>query len=102
MAITKEQKNEIIGQFKQGDNDTGSPDVQIAILTSRINHLTEHMRTHKKDYATRRGLLGMVSRETAGTLAVVAITRSDECLARARVKPIENAWAERYRLLGVG
>lgn len=62
MAITKEQKNEIIGQFKQGDNDTGSPDVQIAILTSRINHLTEHMRTHKKDYATRRGLLGMVSR----------------------------------------
>ena len=62
MTITTEQKKDIIGQFKQSDNDTGSPDVQIAILTSRINNLTEHMRTHKKDYATRRGLLGMVSR----------------------------------------
>ena len=62
MTITTEQKTEIIGQFKQSANDTGSPEVQIAILTTRINNLTEHMRTHKKDYSTRRGLLGMVSR----------------------------------------
>ncbi len=62
MAITKERKSELVGEFKRGDGDTGSPDVQIAILTTRINNLTEHMRTHKKDYATRRGLLGMVSR----------------------------------------
>ena len=62
MTITKERKQELIEEFKQGAGDTGSPEVQIAILTTRINNLTEHMRTHKKDYATRRGLLGMVSR----------------------------------------
>ncbi len=62
MTITKERKTELVEEFKRGDGDTGSPDVQIAILTTRINNLTEHMRTHKKDYATRRGLLGMVSR----------------------------------------
>ena len=62
MTITKERKQELIRDYKQGDADTGSPEVQIAILTSRINSLTEHMRTHKKDYASRRGLLMMVSR----------------------------------------
>ena len=62
MTITKERKQELIQDFKQGDEDTGSPEVQIAILTTRINSLTEHMRTHKKDYASRRGLLAMVSR----------------------------------------
>lgn len=63
MTITKERKTELIRDFKRGgDDDTGSPEVQIAILTTRINGLTEHMRTHKKDYASRRGLLMMVSR----------------------------------------
>ena len=62
MTITKERKQEVIEEFKLGDADTGSPEVQIAILTSRINSLTDHMRTHPKDYASRRGLLGMVSR----------------------------------------
>ncbi len=62
MTITKERKNEIIDEFKQGASDTGSPEVQIAILTTRINNLTEHMRVHEKDFATRRGLLAMVSR----------------------------------------
>ena len=62
MTITKERKQELIQDFKRADSDTGSPEVQIAILTTRINSLTEHMRTHTKDYATRRGLLGMVSR----------------------------------------
>ena len=62
MTITKERKTELIGQFKQSDNDTGSPEVQIAILTTRINGLTEHLRTHKKDFASRRGLLMLVSR----------------------------------------
>ena len=62
MTISKEQKNKVIGEFKQNDSDTGSPEVQIAILTTRINGLTEHMRTHKKDYASRRGLLALVSR----------------------------------------
>ena len=62
MTITKERKQELIGDFRRADSDTGSPEVQIAILTTRVNNLTEHMRTHKKDYATRRGLLAMVSR----------------------------------------
>lgn len=62
MSITKEEKAEVIGEFAKQEGDTGSPEVQIAVLTKRINSLTEHMRSHHKDYGTRRGLLGMVSR----------------------------------------
>ncbi|MGE0755551.1 MAG: 30S ribosomal protein S15 [Pirellulaceae bacterium] len=62
MTITKERKQEIIRGYRLRDDDSGSPEVQIAILTSRINSLTEHLRTHSKDYASRRGLLGMVSK----------------------------------------
>lgn len=62
MTITKVRKQELIQEYKKSDSDTGSPEVQIAILTNRINGLTEHMRTHKKDFASRRGLLMMVSR----------------------------------------
>jgi small subunit ribosomal protein S15 len=62
MTITKERKRELIQEFKRAPDDTGSPEVQIAILTTRINNLTGHMRTHKKDYGTRRGLLALVSR----------------------------------------
>jgi small subunit ribosomal protein S15 len=62
MTITKERKQEIIRGYRLRDEDSGSPEVQIAILTSRINSLTEHLRTHGKDYASRRGLLGMVSK----------------------------------------
>jgi small subunit ribosomal protein S15 len=62
MTITKDRKQELIGTFRRAEEDTGSPEVQVAILTSRINALTEHLRGHKKDYACRRGLLMMVSR----------------------------------------
>ncbi len=62
MTITKDRKQEVIREYRRGDADSGSPEVQVALLTSRINLLTEHMRTHPKDYASRRGLLGMVSR----------------------------------------
>jgi len=62
MTITKERKQEVIQEFQRADVDSGSPEVQIAILTTRINNLTEHMRIHKKDYSTRRGLLAQVSR----------------------------------------
>ena len=58
--LTKESKNKIIDEFKTNDSDTGSPEVQIAILTTRINELTEHLKTHKKDHSSRRGLLKMV------------------------------------------
>jgi small subunit ribosomal protein S15 len=65
MAITKERKTEIIDQFRREPNDTGSPEVQIALLTARINELTEHLRIHKKDHASRRGLLMMVSKRAS-------------------------------------
>ncbi len=59
-AITKEQKQAIIEEYRLSDNDTGSPEVQIAILTHRINNLTTHLQSNKKDHHSRRGLLMMV------------------------------------------
>lgn len=59
MLVT-EKKQEIINEFKKHDSDTGSPEVQIAILTARITYLTEHFKTHKKDHHSRRGLLKLV------------------------------------------
>jgi len=58
--MEKDRKQEIIEQFKLHDGDTGSPEVQIALLTERINHLNEHLKLHKKDHHSRRGLLKMV------------------------------------------
>lgn len=58
--LATEKKQEIINAFKQHDSDTGSPEVQIAILTERITYLTEHFKTHKKDHHSRRGLLKLV------------------------------------------
>ena len=63
--LTKEKKGKLVAEYKTGENDTGSPEVQIAILTSRINELTEHLKTHKKDHSTRRGLLKMVGNRSS-------------------------------------
>jgi len=60
MSITAQKKQELIGEFATKDGDTGSPEVQVAILTERIRNLTEHLQTHKKDFHSRRGLLIMV------------------------------------------
>lgn len=60
MSLSQERKREIINEFKMHENDTGSPEVQIAILTQRINELNEHLKQHKKDHHSRRGLLKMV------------------------------------------
>ncbi len=60
MVLSKDKKQEIIDSFKAHDGDTGSPEVQIALLTNRISYLTEHLKTHKKDNHSRRGLLLMV------------------------------------------
>jgi small subunit ribosomal protein S15 len=62
MSITKERKKTLITDFRRADADTGSPEVQVALLTSRIAELTEHLKTHQRDYSSRRGLLAMVSR----------------------------------------
>jgi len=77
--LTKEKKSKIIDDFKRGQRDTGSPEVQIAILTTRINELTEHLKQHPKDHSSRRGLLKMVG------------TRS------ALLKYVRNKDIERYR-----
>ena len=62
MSLTKERKTEVIGAYRRGTADTGSAEVQIALLSGRISHLTEHFKKHAKDYASRRGLLQLVSR----------------------------------------
>lgn len=60
MTLSKEEKNEIIDEYHRHENDTGSPEVQIAILTHRIQQLTDHLRTHRHDESSRRGLLKLV------------------------------------------
>ncbi|MFW6172366.1 MAG: 30S ribosomal protein S15 [Elusimicrobiota bacterium] len=62
MSISKIKKKELIQEFQRDENDTGSPEVQIAILTQRINNLTQHMKEHSKDYHSRYGLLKLVSK----------------------------------------
>lgn len=61
MSMTKERKKEVLQEFAQGPNDTGSPNVQVALLSEHIKNLSEHMAIHKKDFHSRRGLLKMVS-----------------------------------------
>ncbi len=63
--LTKQEKQKIIGDFETHEGDTGSPEVQVALLTNKINELTEHLKTHRKDHASRRGLLKMVGTRSA-------------------------------------
>jgi small subunit ribosomal protein S15 len=79
MTLTKERKQELIGKFGREQGDTGSAEVQVALLTERINHLTEHLRTHSKDHHSRRGLLMMVGKR------------------RRLLRYLESASLERYR-----
>ena len=65
MTMTVEEKKKIVEEHKLHDGDTGSPEIQIALLTTKINHLSEHLKTHKKDFASRRGLLKMVSKRSS-------------------------------------
>ncbi|MDO5531731.1 30S ribosomal protein S15 [Sutterella sp.] len=62
MSMSELTKSEIVAKFQRAEGDTGSPEVQVALLTARINHLTEHFKVHAKDHHSRRGLLRMVSR----------------------------------------
>jgi small subunit ribosomal protein S15 len=63
--LTKEKKQKVVQEYRTSDKDTGSPEVQIAILTIRINELTDHFKSHPKDHASRRGLLKMVGNRSA-------------------------------------
>ncbi|MDD4691955.1 MAG: 30S ribosomal protein S15 [Eubacterium aggregans] len=82
--ITKEQKEQIVADYGTHEGDTGSPEVQIALLTARINDLNEHFAVHKKDHHSRRGLLKMVGqrRNLLGYLKKKDITRYRELIAR--------------------
>jgi small subunit ribosomal protein S15 len=60
MALVQEKKQELVSKYRRHDSDTGSPEVQVALLTERITYLTEHFKTHKKDHHSRRGLLKLV------------------------------------------
>ena len=79
--MTKEQKTEVISKYKIHEGDTGSPEVQIAILTERINHLNEHLKLHNKDHHSRRGLLKMVGQR------------------RGLLNYLQNIDIERYRVI---
>jgi small subunit ribosomal protein S15 len=74
MAVTTERRREIIGEFARTEGDTGSAEVQVALLTERIQQLTEHLKTHKKDHSSRRGLLKMVGKRSA---LLKYLTRTD-------------------------
>lgn len=84
MSITETRKHELIEEYKTHDNDTGSPEVQVAILTERINNLTEHFKSHKKDHHSRRGLLMLVSKRKSllGYLQKTDIARYRALIAR--------------------
>ena len=86
--MTKERKQEIINTFKRDENDTGSSEVQIALLTERINELTEHLKVHKKDNHSRRGLLQMVGkrRNLLNYLAKKDLVKYREIVAKLNLR----------------
>ncbi|PLX40534.1 MAG: 30S ribosomal protein S15 [Deltaproteobacteria bacterium] len=88
MVFTNESKQQIINDYKLHDNDTGSPEVQIALLTERITYLTEHFKSHKKDHASRRGLLKLVGqrRRMLDYLKKVDIERYRSIIARTGIR----------------
>ena len=86
MALNVDQKKIIIDDYKQHESDTGSPEVQVAILTKRINDLTEHFKTHKKDNHSRRGLLTMVSKRRS---LLDYLKRIDDARYQTLIKRLE-------------
>ncbi len=74
MAVTAERRSEIVGEYARHEGDTGSAEVQVALLTERIQQLTEHLKSHKKDHSSRRGLLKMVGKRSA---LLKYLTRTD-------------------------
>ena len=84
MSITMDVKKQIVEEFRVHEDDTGSAEVQIALLTARIDHLAEHLRTHKKDHASRRGLLKMVGKRNSllRYLAKIDSSRYQQIIAK--------------------
>lgn len=88
MSITAERKTALIQEYAQGAQDTGSPEVQVAILTERIQNLTEHLKTHSKDFHSRRGLLVMVGkrRRLLDYLKGKQVSRYEELIQRLGIR----------------
>lgn len=88
MPLSKDTKTEIIEQYKRGESDTGSAEVQVALLTQRIRDLTEHLKIHKKDHHTRRGLLKLVGqrRRLLGYLKKTDIERYRDVIAKLGIR----------------
>jgi small subunit ribosomal protein S15 len=82
MALTKDEKTAIIGDYGRADGDTGSPEVQIALLTTRIRQLTDHLKTHKHDHHSRRGLLSLVGQRRR---LMRYLARTDQARYRALI-----------------
>ena len=95
MALTRDRKSGIIGTYKTHDGDTGSPEVQVALLSERINYLTEHFKVHAKDHHSRRGLLKLVGQRRRSPLRRLTrpsgATRSSRSVVRPRHSPISSA-----------
>ena len=83
MTIAAEKKTKLIGDYRRHDNDAGSPEVQVAVLTTRIAELTEHLRTHRKDFSSRRGLLMMVGKRNR---LLRYLARTDRAAYQALIK----------------
>ena len=88
MSLTKENKGTIINTYRIHASDTGSPEVQIALLSERINYLTEHFKTHKKDHASRRGLLKIVGkrRRLLDYLRLYSVDRYREVISKLGIR----------------
>ena len=88
MPLNQEAKKNLIEQYKQHETDTGSPEVQIALLTTRINELTDHLRIHKKDHHSRRGLLKMVGQRKSllSYLKKVSLERHNALIGRLNIR----------------
>lgn len=88
MPLTQDAKRQLIDQFKQHESDTGSPEVQIALLTTRINELTDHLRIHKKDHHSRRGLLKMVGhrQQLLNYLRKVSLERHNQVAEKLNIR----------------
>lgn len=85
MAVAEREKSKTIGSYQRHESDTGSPEVQIALLTKRVNHLTEHLKNHRKDHASRLGLLKMVGHRRR---LLTYLNRSDVQRYRAIVQQL--------------
>ena len=104
MSITAARKTELISDYATKTHDTGSPEIQVAILTERINNLTEHFRTHKKDLHSRQGLLKMVSRKAPSARLSEAqrsgaLCHRDSAAGSAQIE-LAFAWSARMRHAG--